>query len=59
MESGKEGMIYVRGNNIFTGYLDENIENPFEEISPHPNPSRGLPIGEPLPEGEGDKWYKT
>jgi acyl-CoA synthetase (AMP-forming)/AMP-acid ligase II len=32
METGKEGMIYVRGPSVFSGYLDASIENPFEEI---------------------------
>jgi long-chain-fatty-acid--[acyl-carrier-protein] ligase len=32
MGVGKEGMIYVRGPSVFSGYLDENIESPFEEI---------------------------
>lgn len=27
-----QGMIYVKGNSIFWGYLDTNIETPFEEI---------------------------
>ncbi|MDD5770209.1 MAG: AMP-binding protein [Candidatus Gracilibacteria bacterium] len=29
---GEQGMIYVSGNSIFNGYLDENIESPFEKI---------------------------
>ena len=29
---GKEGMIFVRGKNIFSGYLDKNIDSPFLEI---------------------------
>ena len=27
-----EGMIYVRGANIFHGYLDKELESPFEEV---------------------------
>lgn len=29
-ESGKQGMIYVSGSSIFTGYLDPNLASPFE-----------------------------
>ncbi|MCD5380337.1 AMP-binding protein [Candidatus Gracilibacteria bacterium] len=29
---GDQGMIYVKGESIFKGYLDKNIESPFEEI---------------------------
>ena len=30
--TGESGMIYVRGNNVFSGYLGEDTINPFEEI---------------------------
>ncbi|MDD3302773.1 MAG: AMP-binding protein [Candidatus Gracilibacteria bacterium] len=30
---GEQGMIYVSGSSIFEGYLDKNLENPFEEIN--------------------------
>lgn len=32
LPQGKEGMIMVRGNNIFNGYSDKNIEQPFVNI---------------------------
>jgi long-chain-fatty-acid--[acyl-carrier-protein] ligase len=31
-KTGESGMIYVRGNNVFSGYLGEETINPFEEI---------------------------
>ena len=58
MDAGKEGMIYVRGSSVFHGYLDESIESPFEDISPPLNPFKDS-LREPLPDGEGDRWYKT
>ncbi|MBS8122166.1 AMP-binding protein [Candidatus Vampirococcus lugosii] len=30
--NNKEGMIYFKGDNVFAGYLDKNLENPFENI---------------------------
>ncbi|HAQ18060.1 MAG TPA: hypothetical protein DCR40_02365 [Prolixibacteraceae bacterium] len=33
VKSGQTGMIYVRGNNVFHGYLGEETMNPFEEIN--------------------------
>lgn len=33
MEEGKEGMIYIRGPSVFSGYLDTSIESPFEEVN--------------------------
>jgi len=32
LEPKKEGMIYYRGPNVFAGYLDEDLESPFQEI---------------------------
>jgi acyl carrier protein len=32
-KTGVAGMIYVRGNNVFHGYLGEDAINPFEEIN--------------------------
>jgi long-chain-fatty-acid--[acyl-carrier-protein] ligase len=32
-ETGQSGMIYVRGNNVFHGYLGDESINPFEEIN--------------------------
>ena len=31
-KTGEAGMIYVRGNNVFHGYLGDEVANPFEEI---------------------------
>ncbi|MFA5916626.1 MAG: AMP-binding protein [Candidatus Gracilibacteria bacterium] len=33
LKVGEQGMIYVSGSSIFNGYLDEKLENPFEEIN--------------------------
>ncbi|HSO86334.1 MAG TPA: AMP-binding protein [Draconibacterium sp.] len=33
VKTGEAGMIYVRGNNVFHGYLGEETINPFEEIN--------------------------
>ncbi|MFZ4548822.1 MAG: AMP-binding protein, partial [Bacteroidales bacterium] len=33
VEPGKSGMLYVRGKNVFHGYLGEENNNPFEEIN--------------------------
>ncbi len=33
VQPGKAGMIYVRGENVFHGYLGEDTINPFEEIN--------------------------
>lgn len=30
--NNQEGMIYFSGDNVFSWYLDKNLENPFEEI---------------------------
>lgn len=32
LSPGKEGMIMVRGNNIFKGYMGDNVESPFVKI---------------------------
>jgi acyl carrier protein len=32
LPQGKEGMIMVKGNNIFNGYADKSLESPFVEI---------------------------
>lgn len=32
LKLGEQGMIYVSGSSIFNWYLDEKLENPFEEI---------------------------
>lgn len=33
VKTGQAGMIYVRGNNVFHGYLGKETMNPFEEIN--------------------------
>lgn len=33
LQQGSEGMILVRGDNIFAGYLDKNIKSPFITVS--------------------------
>ncbi|MEI7596198.1 MAG: AMP-binding protein [Bacteroidota bacterium] len=33
LENGKEGMILVRGNNVFNGYPDKSISSPFVEVA--------------------------
>lgn len=50
MPADEQGMIFVAGSSIFSGYLDPTIESPFDPSPPSP-----------LPEGEGyqKKWYKT
>lgn len=32
MKEGEQGMIYVSGPSIFDGYIDSNLESPFEEF---------------------------
>ena len=33
VESGNEGMIMIKGDSIFNGYMDDGIEDPFMEIT--------------------------
>jgi len=33
LEQGKEGMILVRGDNVFSGYLDKNVASPFVSVA--------------------------
>ena len=33
LPQGKEGMIMVRGDNVFNGYIDKNIKSPFVNIN--------------------------
>jgi long-chain-fatty-acid--[acyl-carrier-protein] ligase len=53
LEANKEWMIYYAWDNVFSWYLDENLESPFDEIIIN-NPSQPS-----LENGRSIKYYKT
>lgn len=45
LQIGEQGMIYIAGSSVFSGYLDKKLDSPFEKI------------GEQLYYKTGDLWY--